>query len=259
MTKTALITGASDCIGKSFAEIHASRGGDVILVARREKELFELKAELERKYRITAHVFVADLAVENAAANLYNAVKAKRLEVDYLINNAGFGWHGRFDQADISKNLGMVDLNVKALMALTHYFSKDMVAKGNGKILHVGSTAGMLPGPFNATYYASKAFVNSFSLALAEELKGTGVTSTVLAPGPVQTKFFNLANMEGTKLIRDKLATPQAVALLGYNAMLAGKLLVIDNPKLRFLLGWVTPFLPRKMVLRIARDLGEKV
>jgi uncharacterized protein len=257
--KTALITGASAGIGREFARYHAALGGDVIVVARREDALLELKAELERKHGVTVHVFASDLGTPEGAQRLYSGIKAKRLEVDYLINNAGFGFHGLFYEADLSKNLAMVDLNIKSLMALTHHVLQDMMARKSGRILHVGSTAGMIPGPFQATYHATKSFVNSFSLALAEELKDKGVTSTVLAPGPVATEFFDVANMADAKGVQGTLPTAESVAKLGYDGMMSGKLVVFNDPKLRFMLGWLMPLMPRRMVLKIARGFGEKI
>jgi uncharacterized protein len=255
----ALITGASSGLGMEFARYHAALGGDVIIAARREDALLALKSELERKHGVTAHVFAADLGTPEGATRLHTAIKAKRLEIDVLINNAGYGLHGLFHEADLMKNLAMVDLNIKSLMTLTHLVLQDMVARKAGRILHVGSTAGMIPGPFQATYHATKSFVNSFSLALAEELKDTGVTSTVLAPGPVATEFFDVADMKGAKGVQGKLPSAASVAKIGYDAMMAGKLLVINDAKLNFLLGWVVPLLPRKMVLKMARDFGEKM
>ncbi len=257
--KTALITGASSGLGKEFARYHASLGGDVIVAARREDALLELKSELERKHNITVHVFAADVGTPEGAARLHSGIKAKRLDIDILINNAGFGFHGLFHEADLAKNLAMVDLNIKSLMTLTHLVLQDMIARKAGRILHVGSTAGMIPGPFQATYHATKSFVNSFSLALAEELKDKGVTSTVLAPGPVATEFFDVANMNNVKGLKGNIPSAASVAKIGYDAMMAGKLLVINDAKLNFLLGWVVPFLPRKMVLKMARDFGEKL
>ena len=259
MTKrTALITGASAGIGKEFARYHASLGGDVILVARREDALHELAGELVTKFGVKAFVFAADLGSVEGTTALYNAIKEKGHSVDILINNAGFGFHGLFQEAELGRNLAMIDLNIKSLMTLTHHVLQDMVAKRSGKILHVGSTAGMIPGPYQATYHASKSFVNSFSLALSEELRGKGVTSTVLTPGPVATEFFYVANMKDAKGVQGKLPSAASVAKIGYDGMMSGKLVVFNDPKLRFLLGWVVPFLPRKMVLKIGRDFGEK-
>jgi uncharacterized protein len=257
--KLALVTGASAGIGLEIARYHASLGGDLIIVARREDALLNLQRELEDAHKVKVHVFAIDVGTPEGATTLYNAIKSKNLHVDFLINNAGYGLHGLFHEADLQKNLAMVDLNVKSLITLTHHVAKDMVARRSGRILHVGSTAGMIPGPFQATYHATKAFVNSFSLSLAEELRDKGITSTVLAPGPVATEFFETANMTGAKGLKGKLPTAASVAKIGYDAMIAGKLVVINDPKLRFLLGWVVPFLPRRMVLKMARDFGEKV
>ncbi len=257
--KLALITGASAGIGKEFARYHAGLGGDVIIVARREEALHKLAAELVSKHGVKAHVFAADLGTVEGTTALYNAVKAKGHDIDILINNAGFGFHGLFQEADLSRNLAMVDLNIKSLVTLTHLVLQDMVAKRSGKILHVGSTAGMIPGPFQATYHATKAFVNSFSLALSEELRDKGITSTVLTPGPVATEFFDVADMKDAKGVQGKMPSAASVAKIGYDGMMAGKLVVFNDPKLRFLLEWVVPFLPRKMVLKIGRDFGEKV
>jgi uncharacterized protein len=198
------------------------------------------------------------VGTSEGATRLYNTIKSRGLIVDYLINNAGMGYHGLFHEADLAKNLAMIDLNIKALMTLTHHAMKDMIAKRDGKILHVGSTAGMIPGPFQATYHATKAFVNSFSLALAEELKGTGVTSSVLTPGPVATEFFERAEMTGAKGIKGPIPTAESVAKIGYDGMMQGKLVIFNDSKLKFLLGYVLPFLPYRQVLKMARNFGEK-
>jgi uncharacterized protein len=256
--QTALITGASAGIGKEMARYHASLGGNLVIVARRADALEALKAELEGKHRVRINCFAMDVGDAEGAAKLYEKVKAAGVDIDILINNAGFGLHGLFHEADLSRNLALVDLNVKSLMALTHHVVRDMVARRSGRILHVGSTAGMIPGPFQATYHASKSFVNAFSLALADELRAFNITSTVLAPGPVATEFFDVADMKGAKGIAGKLPTAAEVAKIGYDGMMAGKLVVFNDRKLQFLLGWVVPFLPRRMVLKMARDFGEK-
>lgn len=258
MSKTALVTGASSGIGLEVARYHASKGGDVILVARRESALTDLKAELEAKHGITAHVIVADLAAEGGAEKLYQDVTQAGLSVDYLINNAGFGGHGKHIDRALPEELSMIDLNVKALVELTHRFAADMVAKGGGKILNVGSTAGFAPGPNQAVYFATKAFVNSFSQAIDHELRPKGVTSTVLAPGYVKTEFAEVANLEGTALVKQGGATAASVAKFGYDAMMAGKLIVINEAKLNVLMNWVIPLLPRRLVLKIMGDMQEK-
>ena len=258
MSKTALITGASSGIGLELARYHASKGGDVILAARREQALTSLKSELEDKHGITAHVLVADLAADNGAAKLYADVNDLGVSVDILINNAGFGGHGKHIDRDLSDELQMIDLNVKALVELTHRFGRDMAKAGGGKILNVGSTAGFAPGPNQAVYFATKAFVNSFSQAIDHELRDKGVTCTVLAPGYVKTEFAEVANLGSTKLIQQGGATAKDVAKHGYDAMMQGKLVTINETRLSVLLNWVIPLMPRRLVLKIFGDMQEK-
>ena len=258
MVETALITGASAGIGMEFARYHASKGGDVIVTARREATLNELKAELEARHGVTVHAIALDLGAPGGADQLYEAVKALGVEVGILINNAGFGGHGRHIERDLETELAMVDLNIKALVTLTHRFAKDMVARGRGRILNVGSTAGLIPGPQQAIYFATKAFVNSFSQALDQELKGTGVTCTVLAPGYVETEFAKVADLEGTQMVSGGGATAASVAKHGYDAMMRGDLLTINDPKIGLLLGWIVPLLPRRTVLKMIEKSQSK-
>lgn len=255
MTNTALITGASAGIGREFARYHAAKGGDLIITARRGDALNALKAELETAHGVSVTTIAQDLSSADHAKTLYAALNGARIDV--LINNAGFGGHGKFVERDLSADLDMIDLNINALVTLCHLVGNDMVKHGAGKILNVSSTASYMPGPLQATYFASKAFVSSFSQAIAEELKDTGVTVTALEPGGVATEFFDKADLTGTKLGADN-ASPESVAKIGYDAMLAGKLTIINDPKLRFMLGWIMPYMPRKMKLKIVRDMQEK-
>ncbi|MBM1633748.1 SDR family oxidoreductase [Sulfitobacter mediterraneus] len=258
MSNTALITGASSGIGMEFARYHASKGGDVIITARREGTLNTLKAELEQKHGIEVHVFALDLGAQGGAEALYQKIKAAGLKVDILINNAGFGGQGMHIDRPLEDELGMIDLNVKALVALTHLAAADMVAQGGGKILQVGSTAGFMPGPNQAVYFATKAFVKSFSEAIDQELRPRGVTSTVLAPGYVETEFAQTANLEGTKLVSGGGKTPASVAKHGYDAMMRGDLVTVNERGLGFLVNWVIPFLPRRQVLKMVQNMQAK-
>lgn len=258
MSNTALITGASSGIGMEFARYHASKGGDVIITARREGTLNTLKAELEQKHGIEVHVFALDLGAQGGAEALYQKIKAAGLKVDILINNAGFGGQGMHIDRPLVDELGMIDLNVKALVALTHLVATDMVAQGGGKILQVGSTAGFMPGPNQAVYFATKAFVKSFSEAIDQELRPRGVTSTVLAPGYVETEFAQTANLEGTKLVSGGGKTPASVAKHGYDAMMRGDLVTVNERGLGFLVNWVIPFLPRRQVLKMVQNMQAK-
>ena len=258
MANTALITGASSGIGKEIARYHAAKGGDVVLTARREGELAALKADLEKSHGIAAHVFPLDLGAAGGAEALYDAVKNAGLRIDILVNNAGFGGHGIHIERDLQAEMAMIDLNVKALVTLTHKFAADMVAQGGGKILNVGSTAGFIPGPKQAVYFATKAFVNSFSQAIDQELRGKGVTCTVLAPGYVETEFAKSANLEGAKMLESGGASAESVAKHGYDAMMRGKLVTINQTSLSLLLNWIAPLLPRRRVLKMVSQAQTK-
>lgn len=258
MPNTALITGASSGLGKEFARYHAAKGGDVILTARRKKALNELKKELETDHKITAHVIALDLGGEKGADKLYEAVKALGVPVDILINNAGFGGHGLHIERELADEMAMIDLNIKALVTLTHRIANNMVKHGGGKILNVGSTAGFAPGPNQAVYFATKAFVNSFSQAVDEELRNQGVTCTVLAPGYVETEFAKAANLEGTNMVKAGGASAADVARHGYDAMMSGKLVTVNDRKLSFMMTWLVPLLPRRMVLRATGESQSK-
>ena len=257
MPETALITGASSGIGRELARIHAEKGGDLVVTARRADALDALKAELEVAHGVTVHTIPLDLGAEGGPQALFDAVEALGVEIGVLMNNAGFGGQGEFLERELSRDLSMIDLNVKALVTLSHLFGAKMKARGKGRILQVSSTAGMVPGPFQAVYYATKAFVTSFSMAIDEEMRPYGVTSTALAPGPVATEFFDAADLTGTSLGKNA-APPRKVALVGYRAMRAGQLHAIDNPMLRVMLNWVTPLMPRRMVLKMIRGMQVK-
>lgn len=257
MGNTALITGASSGIGAELARLHSARGGDLVLVARREEALNALKQELETAHGISARVVVADLAEADAAQRVFAATKEAGLEIEILINNAGFGGHGKFHERDLAKHQAMMQVNMGALVDLTHLYLPAMISRSSGRILHVASTAGFMPGPLQAVYYATKAFVTSFSQAIAEELSDTGITSTALCPGAVATGFVEAGDLAGTSLW-DKAASPESVAACGYEAMLRGDLVKINEASLSFALGWVIPFLPRKAVLKISRKTMEK-
>jgi short-subunit dehydrogenase len=256
MTNTALITGASSGIGRELARYHAKRGGDLIITARRDDALQALKSELEAAHGINVTVVALDLGAAGGAASLYDAVKGHK--IDILINNAGFGGQGAFIDRDLDKDIAMIDLNVKALVSLTHMVARDMVANGGGKILNVSSTASYMPGPLQATYFATKAYVSSFSQALDAELRDKGVTVTALEPGYVETEFAASADLEGTGLVAQKGATPDAVAKFGYDAMLGGQLRAINDGRLRFVLNWVMPWLPRRMSLNLIKKMQTK-
>ncbi len=257
MKDVGLITGASSGIGKELARIHAEKGRDLVIVARREKELNELKAELESKHDVSIKVVAKDLTTENAGQEIFDELTMAGIEVDYLFNNAGFGGHGKLHEQDWSLINGMMDLNVKALVKLTHLFLPGMVARGRGKILQTSSTAGYMPGPLQAVYFATKAFVNSFSWAIAAELKGTGVTVTTLNPGAVKTEFGEVADLEDTSLM-DGARSARYTALKGYQAMEAGKLEMISEPALKLALKGGLPFVPQRTIMGMVKKMQTK-
>jgi short-subunit dehydrogenase len=246
----ALITGASSGIGRELARLHAQRGGDLVLVARSTGKLEELASELQREHGSRVLVIARDLSLPSAPREVYEAVRAARIEVDYLINNAGFGGQGAFHERRWEDDLSMIQLNVLALTALTRLFLPEFVARKSGRILNVSSTACLMPGPLQAVYYATKAYVTSFSNAIAEELRGTGVTVTALLPGATQTEFARVSGMDKTPLFA-KMVNPMDVARAGYDGMLAGKLDVIAGLTTgqRLMLAFL-PFTSKTMVMR---------
>jgi uncharacterized protein len=225
---TALITGASAGLGTEFARLFAADGHDVVLVARRRERLDALAAELTG---VKAHVIAIDLGATDAVAKLVAELERRGLEIDFLVNNAGFGSSGAFHANDAARELEMVQVNVTALVGLTRALLPGMVARGRGRILNLGSTAGFQPGPFMAVYYASKAFVNSFTEALWFELKGTGVTATVSCPGATATEFGGVAGNDKSRLFRMGAARADVVARQAYRAMQAGRPMIVHGLK----------------------------
>ena len=249
MSNTALITGASGGIGRELAILHAKAGGDLILVARSTQKLKDLKTELEATYGIKAYVMPADLSVSAQVVTLVEQIKEQDLPVDVLINNAGFGLLGEFSQRSMDDQLNMIDLNVRALTQLTHLCLPHMIARGSGQILQVSSSASFVPGPMMAVYYATKAYVTSFSLAIAEEVKDKGITVTTLCPGPVATNFFKTAGVQAQS-VQQAANSPVKVAEAGYRAMLSGDLEVIDRLPLKLGIKAIVPFIPTSVILK---------
>lgn len=255
--KVALITGASTGIGKELAKIHAEKGGDLVLVARSEDKLNELKAELEKVYGVNVTYLVKDLSTLGTTQEVYNEVKEAGIKIDYLMNNAGFGLLGKFHELPWTRQHQMMNLNMIALTELTYLFLPEMVKRNSGKILNTSSTASLVPGPLQAVYYASKAYVTFLGNALAEELHDTNITVTNLLPGATETEFGATSGMDKTPMFR-RMATAHSVAMDGYNGMIEGKLDVISG--LTFgqkAMISMLPFTPKKMLLKNIRQMQE--
>jgi short-subunit dehydrogenase len=257
MNKTALITGASGGIGLEFARIHASKGDNVVLVARNKQKLDELKVSFEREFNINAYPIEKDLSIPGAANEVFNEMLQQNIKVDYLINNAGFGDFGMFAETDWSKQEKMINLNIIALTHLTRLFLPGMISRGQGKILNVASTAAFQPGPTMSVYFATKAFVLSFSEALNNEVNDHGITVTALCPGSTESNF-HAVTMGDPGLVKERvLPSSKSVAQYGYNAMMKGKTIAIPGLKNRFMAKAVG-FFPRAFIVKKARKVQEK-
>ncbi|HEY1904779.1 MAG TPA: SDR family oxidoreductase [Myxococcaceae bacterium] len=256
MSRTALVTGASSGLGEEFARLFAADGVDLVLVARRRDRLEALAAELRGARKISVHVIAADLALPDEVERVVREVQARGAEIEFLVNNAGLGRVGGFAASPLDAEMVMVDVNVRALVRLTHAFLPGMLGRGRGRVLNIGSTAGLQPGPFGAVYYATKAFVNSFTEALAHELKGTGVTATVSLPGATATEFASVAGSGSTRLFKSGVMTSSEVARDAYRAMQRGTPFVVHGWKNR-ILAFSIRLGPRSVVRSIAAAMNR--
>ena len=253
--QTALVTGASAGIGVDLAECFAADGYNVIVTARTESALREVAERLAKRYGVTATPIAVDLVAIGGGRRLADEIAKRGLSVDVLVNNAGYGHAGAFNQSDAATELGMIDLNNRALLELTHIYWPGMIANRRGGVLNVASTAAFQPGPLMATYYASKAFVLSFSEALWEEARGTGVRVSCLCPGPTVSKFRERAGTNKVRLSRAGTQMPSmTVARMGYEAWQANKRVEVTGLRNRVMASLI-PFMPRTTVLRAVRNL----
>lgn len=256
---TVLITGASFGLGADFARLFAKAKYELILVARSEDRLLELQQELRKDYNATSTVIPFDLTASTAAFDLMSEVERKNLKVDVLVNNAGFGEFGFFYEIDAKRQQQMIELNVIAMTSLTRLVLPGMIERKQGRILNVASTAAFQPGPLMAVYFATKAYVLSFSVALSNELKGTGVTATTLCPGPTETQFLKNAHLNDSKLFkRMKPATSMEVAEFGFQSMLKGRAVAIHGFT-NSLVAWSVRFFPITWQAAMARKIQERV
>jgi uncharacterized protein len=256
--QTALITGASSGIGSELARLFANSGYDLVLVARNEQRLNALAVELAQRFGIDVTVLAKDLSAPAAAEEILAELRHRALHIDILVNNAGFGAYGPFHETGLEKELQLIQVNITSLTQLTKLLLPGMLKRNSGRILNIGSTASFSPSPFVAVYGASKAYVLSFSEALAEELKGTGVTVTVLCPGSTETEFAERARMTDSRIFQGRLMSAGEVAEIGFRALMEGKTTVIPG-RANKLLVFSQRFTPRKLVAGISRYLlGRK-
>ncbi|MEA5097272.1 MAG: SDR family oxidoreductase [Burkholderiaceae bacterium] len=253
----ALITGASSGLGVDFAHELAAQGYNLVLVARRKERLFELAAALEAQYPVRTRTIPIDLCLSGASSAIKTVLHTDGIEIDVLINNAGFGIFGEFIEQPADRTLAMLELNVVALTDLTRVFAADMVRRGHGKILLVASVVAYQPSPNYAAYAASKAYVLNFGEALHEELKHHGVTVTVLSPGATATEFFEVSGQPSSAAKRAFMMPSRPVVQIGLAAMQRGRASVVAGWK-NTLMAWGTRLIPRKWQRQIAHRVLRK-
>jgi short-subunit dehydrogenase len=253
---TALVTGASGGIGADIATLLAGRGHDLVLVARSRDKLAALAGELENAHGIHVTVLTADLTDATAPETIAKVLREKGIAVDVLVNNAGLGSYGPFAEIDAKIDLGLIALNVTSLTHMSKLFLPAMLARKRGRILNVGSTAGFVPGPLMAVYYATKAYVLSLSVALANEVSGSGVTVTCLCPGATKTAFDATAGNDKTRLFKSGVMDSMDVARAGVDAMFRGEVICVPGFINRLRIS-TTGLAPRTLLAKIARTYQE--
>jgi hypothetical protein len=246
--KNVLITGASTGIGFELAKVFAKNGFNLILVARNEEKLKEISSNLASAFKITTEFIVKDLSRIEAADELFENISSRNIEVDVLVNNAGFGLFGEFKDTDLNREVEMINLNITSLVKLTKLFLPSMIKRKSGRIMNVASVASFQPGPLMSIYYATKSFVLHFSEAVSFELKNSGVTVSTLCPGPTLTEFQSTAKLDRSKLFSLlKPMSAEEVALIGYNEMMNGKTIILPG-LLNKLSANSHRFFPRRLV-----------
>jgi short-subunit dehydrogenase len=248
--ETVLITGASSGIGLELTRLFAAAGSDLVLVARREDRLGEIADELRANHDITVRVLPADLSQPAAAVAIFEVLSGAGIDIDILVNNAGFGARGSVADLSINRQVQMMQVNMTSLVELTRRLLPGMIQRGGGGILNVASTASFQPGPYMAVYYASKAFVLSFTEGLAGELAKTDIRVTCLAPGPVATGFGAIAGVDDTVLFKAGVLDASKVAWAGYQGLRRGKTLVVPGLRNKFTV-LAARLLPRSLIRRM--------
>ena len=251
--QTALVTGGSGGIGLELAKVLARNGFDLVLVARKRDTLEAAAGQLEGTFDIKAHVFAADLRIPEAPQTIFDFLLNENIQIDALINNAGFALGGEFADTELQRELDMIQVNIAALTHLTKLFIPTMIKRRSGRVLNLASTAAFQAGPLMAVYYATKAYVLSFSEALAEELRNTGVTVTALCPGPTDTHFAEVAQVTNSKLFSTfGIADAADVAKYGFDSMMHGKRLAIPGIRNK-IVAQSSRFTPRALSAKIVR------
>jgi len=254
---TVLITGGSGGIGLELAKVFARHGHDLVLVARNRDTLEAAAGVLEGKFAITAHVYASDLTRPESPDEIFDFLHNEQIPIEILVNNAGFGLGGEFADTDVQRELDMIQVNITALTHLTKLFLPPMIKRRSGKILNVASTAAFQAGPLMAVYYATKAYVVSFSEAIAEELRDTGVTVSALCPGPTKTGFADAAEMGNSRLFTAfGVADAADVAEYGYGSLMRGKRLAIHGLRNK-IVAQSNRLAPRALSARLARMAQE--
>lgn len=252
-SRTVLITGATSGIGYELSKIFAQNGYNLVLVARNKEKLGQIAQEIKDHFLVKVDIIQTDLSVTTAASDVFAELQDKSIHVDILVNNAGFNEYGPFYRTDLQKELQMIQVNLISLTALTKLLLPEMLHQKYGKILNVGSTGSFVPGPLNAVYCATKAYVLSFSEAIAEELRDTGVTVTTLCPGATKTEFAQRAQIEDIKLFQGNIMDPKQVAEEGYKALINGKTRVVAGFTNKLTV-FSLRFTPRNMVTKMVKD-----
>jgi short-subunit dehydrogenase len=252
----ALVTGASNGIGLEVARVLAREGWDLVVTARNRQALDRVAHELSISNHTSVHVATADLSSPDGARLLMDEIASAGRTVDALVNNAGFGLFGPFATTPLERERQMIDLNITALVTLTKLCLPGMIERRRGRVLNVASTAAFLPGPNMSVYYATKAFVLSFSEAIGDELRGTGVTVTTLCPGPTETAFQGVARMQKSRLVQGAMMSAADVAAAGYRGMIAGQAVVIPGATNR-MVPLLVRMLPRRLATIVSRRAAE--
>lgn len=253
MSQWTLITGASAGIGYELAKVFAANHFNLVLVARREAKLRQFAEELQARHNVAVKVIAKDLANPAAPQEIFEELRDTPISI--LVNNAGFGWHGAFVRSELQNSMEMLHVNMDAFVELTHRFLPQMLARREGRILNVASTAAFQPGPFSAVYYATKAFDFSFSCALAEELSGTGITVTTLCPGGTHTEFQ--ARAGGSRHLKRPMPmmTARAVAEAGYRGLMKGKMIVVPGTSNQ-ITSTLAKWMPTRFITKIVRRIN---